>query len=103
MNTQESPLNSQNSIQKPVSHTLMYRGHRYEYSQPRIDPIERARSRRESLIGYPLIYRGSSYIMIPNQEPIEPVQQIIRTLIYRGVRFEKAIRVDSSSVHHSHN
>ena len=39
--------------------------------------------------------------MTPNQEPIEPVQQIIRTLIYRGVRFEKAIRVDSSSVHRS--
>jgi Domain of unknown function (DUF4278) len=95
MNTQERPLKSQNSIQESVSYTLIYRGHRYEYFPQRIDREERARSRRESLIGYPLIYRGNTYIMIPNHEPIEPVQQVIRTLIYRGVQFEKAITVDS--------
>ncbi len=93
MNTQERPLKSQNSIQEFVSHTLIYRGHRYEYSQERIDPIERARSRRESLIGYPLIYRGHTYELIPIREPQKSPEKILRTLIYRGVIFEKEITV----------
>jgi hypothetical protein len=86
-----------------ITHKLTYRGHSYERTLPRIDPIERARSRGESLIGYQLIYRGNTYEVIPNQEPIEPAQQVIRTLIYRGVRFEKAINVDSFSIHYSNN
>jgi hypothetical protein len=82
-----------------MTHKLTYRGHAYELTYLRIDPIERIRSSKESLIRYPLIYRGTRYEVIPNQEPIEPVQQVIRTLIYRGVRFEKAITVDSFSIH----
>jgi hypothetical protein len=103
MKTQNLQQSAQTVVQESMTHKLTYRGSTYEISQQRIDPIERARSRRESLIGYPLIYRGNTYIMIPNHEPIEPVQQVIRTLIYRGIRFEKAINVDSFSAHHSNN
>jgi hypothetical protein len=103
MKTQNIQDVSQHIDFQRVTHKLIYRGHSYELTQPRIDPIERARSRRESLIGYRLIYRGNTYEVIPNQEPIGPVQQVIRTLIYRGVRFEKAINVDSFSIHHSNN
>jgi Domain of unknown function (DUF4278) len=95
MKTQTLQPISQEIHPQWITHKLIYRGNTYELTQPRIDPIERARSRRESLIGYPLIYRGNTYELIPIQEAKEPKQKIIRTLIYRGVSFQKAIDVDS--------
>jgi SOS response regulatory protein OraA/RecX len=93
MKTQNIQDISQHIDSQWVTHKLIYRGHSYKLTQPRIDLIERARSRRESLIGYPLIYRGYTYELIPIQEPQKSPEKILRTLIYRGVSFEKAIAI----------
>lgn len=82
---------SSSSRKSDNTHTLIYRGCVYEVPKQQCHNPNFVQKQITYLLGKKLIYRGTTYQILPAEKPAMAAPKKVHRLIYRGFTYEKAI------------